>query len=206
LTLPYLIFDEDTGVKISKFFDIYTYKSSDFKNKNMRKEALRKLLDLHNSDLVFENNFSPFNVFSEIADISNSIEKEAREVGFKIIKKIKEIGINSEPCHQDLYSGNFVVYHDQTYLIDWEYSSMGDKYFDYADLFWQNEFDLDKSMRQQALNEINIQKKDEIEKFEYFEILSMITWGLWALKRDPKDNDGKNTLLKAINLGTNKKP
>ena len=60
-------------------------------------------------------------------------------------------------------------------------------------------------MRQQALNEINIQKKDEIEKFEYFEILSMITWGLWALKRSPEDNDGKNALLKAINLGTNKK-
>ena len=82
---------------------------------------------------------------------------------------------------------------------------MGDKYFDYADLFWQNEFDLDKNMRQQALNEINIQKKDEIEKFEYFEILSMITWGLWALKRSPEDNDGKNALLKAINLGSNKK-
>jgi hypothetical protein len=61
-------------------------------------------------------------------------------------------------------------------------------------------------MRQQALNEINIQKKDEIEKFEYFEILSMITWGLWSLKRAPKDNDGKNTLLKAINLGASKKP
>ena len=88
---------------------------------------------------------------------------------------------------------------------DWEYSSMGDKYFDYADLFWQNEFDLDKNMRQQALNEINIQKKDEIEKFEYFEILSMITWGLWALKRSPEDNDGKNALLKAINLVTYKK-
>ena len=144
-------------------------------------------------------------MFSEIADISNSIERDAKEVGFEIIKKIKEIGINNEPCHQDLYSGNFVVYDDQTYLIDWEYSSMGDKYFDYADLFWQNEFDLDKNMRQQALSEINIQKKDEIEKFEYFEILSMITWGLWALKRSPEDNDGKNALLKAINLGTDKK-
>jgi hypothetical protein len=33
----------------------------------------------------------------------------------------------------------------------------------------------------------------------------MITWGLWALKRSPEDNDGKNALLKAINLGTNKK-
>ena len=205
LTLPYLIFDEDTGIKISKYFDLYTYKSSDFNNENMRKKAFKKLFDLHNSDLVFENNFSPLNVFSEIADISNLIEKEAREVGFEIIKKIKEIGINNEPCHQDLYSGNFVIYDDQTYLIDWEYSSMGDKYFDYADLFWQNEFDLDKNMRQQALNEINIQKKDEIEKFKYFEILSMITWGLWALKRSPEDNDGKNALLRAIKLGTDKK-
>ena len=52
LTLPYIIFDENTGVKISKYFDIYTYKSSDFKNENMRKEAFKKLFDLHNSDSV----------------------------------------------------------------------------------------------------------------------------------------------------------
>ncbi len=44
LTLPYLIFDEYTGVKISKFFDIYTYKSSDFKNENLRKEAFKNCL------------------------------------------------------------------------------------------------------------------------------------------------------------------
>ena len=205
LTLPYLIFDEDTGVKISKFYDIYTYKSSDFKNENMRKEAFKKLFDLHNSGLVFEKNFSPFNVFNEIADISNSLEKEAREVGFEIVNKIKEIGINNSPCHQDLYSGNFVIYKNQTYLIDWEYSSMGDKFFDYADLFWQNDFDLDKSIRQDALKEIGIHKNDEIEKFEYFEILSMITWGLWALKRSPDDNDGKSSLLKAIKLSVDKK-
>ncbi len=205
LTLPYLIFDEDTGIKISKFYDIYTYKSSDFKNENMRKEAFKKLFDLHNSGLVFEKNFSPFNVFNEIADISNSLEKEAREVGFEIVNKIKEIGINNSPCHQDLYSGNFVIYKNQTYLIDWEYSSMGDKFFDYADLFWQNEFDLDKSIRQDALKEIGIHKNDEIEKFEYFEILSMITWGLWALKRSPDDNDGKSSLLKAIKLSVDKK-
>ena len=59
---------------------------------------------------------------------------------------------------------------------------MGDKYFDYADLFWQNEFDLDKNMRQDALNEINIQKKDEIEKFEYFEILINDYLGIMGIK------------------------
>ena len=83
---------------------------------------------------------------------------------------------------------------------------MGDKYFDYADLFWQNEFDSDMSVYQQARNEIGIQKKDEIEKFEYFEMLSMITWGLWALRRS-SDGKGtaKNALLKAIKLGSAKK-
>ena len=33
----------------------------------------------------------------------------------------------------------------------------------------------------------------------------MITWGLWALKRSPEDNDGKNALQKAIKLGIDKK-
>ena len=82
---------------------------------------------------------------------------------------------------------------------------MGDKYFDYADLFWQNEFDLDKNLRKEALNEIGISNKDEIEKFEIFEILSMITWGLWALKRSPNDNDGQVALNKAIKLCKDKK-
>ena len=145
------------------------------------------------------------NVFKEIADISVSIEQEAKEVGIKIVNKLNEIGINNHPCHQDLYSGNFVLYNDATYLIDWEYSSMGDNYFDFADLFWQNEFDFDKNLRNEALNEIGIFKEDEIYKFEIFEILSMITWGLWALKRSPKDNDGHRALNKAIKLSIDKK-
>ena len=205
LTLPCLIFDEDTGIKISEFFDIYTYKAADFKNKNMRNSAFNVLNKLHKSDLIFKNNFSPMNVFKEIADISVPIEQEAKEVGIKIVNKLNEIGINNHPCHQDLYSGNFVLYNDATYLIDWEYSSMGDNYFDFADLFWQNEFDFDKNLRNEALNEIGISKEDEIYKFEIFEILSMITWGLWALKRSPKDNDGHRALNKAIKLSIDKK-
>ena len=82
---------------------------------------------------------------------------------------------------------------------------MGDIYFDYADLFWQNEFDLDKNLRKEALKEIGISNKDEIEKFEIFEILSMITWGLWALKRSPNDSSGHKALNRAIKLSIDKK-
>ena len=45
----------------------------------------------------------------------------------------------------------------------------------------------------------------EIEKFEYFEILSMITWGLWALRKSPNENNGEMALKQAINLTQNKK-
>ncbi len=205
LTLPYLIFDENTGIKISEYFDLYTYKSSDFENENLRNKAFRKLFDLHSSDLLFADNFSPLDIFSKIADVSNEFEKEVKEIGDKIVDKITEIGIEYKPCHQDLYFGNFVIHQDETYLIDWEYSAMGDVYFDYADLFWQNEFDLNKSLRNKALEEIGVLDNEKIEKFEYFEILSMITWGLWALKRSSNDENGMEALNKALDLFYDKK-
>ena len=205
LTLPFILFDEITGIKISEYFDIYTYKQQDFNNKEMRLNAFYVLNELHNADLVFEENFSPLKVFQDIADASNPVENEAMEVASKAIKKIEEIGIKNVPCHQDLYYANFVIYKNKTLLIDWEYSSMGDSYFDYADLFWQNEFDLNNEFKKNSLIEIGIDSDENIEKFDYFEMLSMITWGLWALKRSPDDNDGLKAISNAIKLSKIKK-
>ena len=204
LTLPFILFDEITGIKISEYFDIYTYKQQDFNNKEMRLNAFYVLNELHNADLVFEENFSPLKVFQDIADASNPVENEAMEVASKAIKKIEEIGIKNVPCHQDLYYA-FVTYKNKTLLIDWEYSSMGDSYFDYADLFWQNEFDLNNEFKKNSLIEIGIDSDENIEKFDYFEMLSMITWGLWALKRSPNDNDGLKAINNAIKLSKIKK-
>ena len=143
-------------------------------------------------------------MFRNIVDESSNLEKEAKEVGDNIIKKLKEIGTESRPCHQDLYHGNFIIYKNETLLIDWEYSSMGDTYFDYADLFWQNNFDRNLNFRKKTLEEIGITSIENIEKFEYFEMLSMITWGLWAMRRSPNDSGGKTALNKAIKLLENK--
>ena len=32
LTLPFIVFDHESGIKISEYFDIYTYSKSDFQN------------------------------------------------------------------------------------------------------------------------------------------------------------------------------
>ncbi len=197
LTLPYLVFDEVSGVKISEYFEIYTYKESDFLNEQLRNAAFLSLKKLHNSDLNFMENFSPLKVFRNLADSQNSLEIEAVEVGNNIVAKLEEIGLQRKPCHQDLYSGNFVIYKDKTFLIDWEYSSLGDPYFDYADLFWQNEID-DENLQGRYLKELGFSKTEEITKFKLFQTLSMITWGLWAKRKSPFDNKGDEALLKAI--------
>ena len=201
LTLPFLIFDDENGIKISEFFDIYTYTQKDFLNSDLRVNAINKLKELHEADIAFEENFNPLKVFKNLVDTTNHIESEALELGNKLIEKISAYGIFEKPCHNDLYHANFVIFQDKTYLIDWEYSSMGDPFFDFADLFWQNEFDLDPNLRRQSLEEIGVLDSDSLEKFELFEIISMITWGLWANK---KNKNGEETLLKAINLGKEK--
>ena len=206
LTLPFIIFDQESGIKISEYFEIYTYKDTDFKDSVLRNNAFQELEKLHNSGIVFQNNFKPTEVFINIADNSNPLEKDAKEAGLMVVEKLNDIGLDEKPCHQDLYSGNFVVFKDKTFLIDWEYSSMGDSYFDYADLFWQNNFEIDKDLKNKSLDEIGISTLEELEKFEYFEILSMITWGLWAMRRSPNDNDGKMSLNKALEKIKHKKP
>ena len=206
LTLPFIIFDQESGIKISEYFEIYTYKDTDFKDSVLRNNAFQELEKLHNSGIVFQNNFKPTEVFINIADNSNPLEKDAKEAGLMVVEKLNDIGLDEKPCHQDLYSGNFVVFKDKTFLIDWEYSSMGDSYFDYADLFWQNNFETDKDLKNKSLDELGISTTDEVEKFEYFEILSMITWGLWAMRRSPNNNDGKMSLNRALKKVSNKKP
>ena len=203
------ILDLDHEISVIIINDASTHdrqeEQKDFNNKEMRMNAFYILNELHNSDLVLEENFSPLKVFHNIADASRPVEKDAIEVASNVIKKINEIGIKNVPCHQDLYHANFVIYENKTILIDWEYSSMGDSYFDYADLFWQNEFDDNDEFKKSSLIEIGIESDEDIEKFEYFEMLSMITWGLWALRRSPNDNDGLMAINNAIKLSKIKK-
>ena len=200
LTLPHIIFDVESGIKISEYFDIYTYKEKDFENDDLRKNAFEILNKLHSSEIKFLDNFSPYRVFESLADVSNGIEENALNVGKEIIEKLNNIGLEQKPCHQDLYSGNFVIYEDKTYLIDWEYSSQGDPYFDLADLFWQNEFEKKNGLKNLALSELGMIDSDQREKFILFEILSMITWGFWAKRKSPESNRGEEALINALNL------
>ena len=199
ITLPIILFEKDTGIKISEFYeDLYTFTSSDLKNKEFRDDALDLLNRLHNSDLKFQENFSPLNVFKTLAKNNEKIENESKAIGEEIIKRLVKIGLESKPCHQDLYHANFVYLKEKAYLIDWEYSSEGDPIFDYADLIWQNELEEDQDSINDIYKIIDIKDEKIKVKFELFRVLSMITWGFWAKRKSPQDNKGEEVLLLAI--------
>ena len=199
ITLPIILFEKDTGIKISEFYeDLYTFTSSDLKNKEFRDDALDLLNRLHNSDLKFQENFSPLNVFKTLAKNNEKIENESKAIGEEIIKRLIEIGLESKPCHQDLYHANFVYLKEKAYLIDWEYSSQGDPIFDYADLIWQNELEEDQDSINDIYKIIDIKHEKIKVKFELFRVLSMITWGFWAKRKSPQDNKGEEVLILAI--------
>ncbi len=199
ITLPIILFEKDTGIKISEFYeDLYTFTSSDLKNKEFRDDALDLLKRLHNSDLKFQENFSPLNVFKTLAKNNEKIENESKAIGEEIIKRLIEIGLESKPCHQDLYHANFVYLKEKAYLIDWEYSSQGDPIFDYADLIWQNELEEDQDSINDIYKIIDIKDEKIKVKFELFQVLSMITWGFWAKRKSPQENKGEEVLLLAI--------
>jgi len=199
ITLPIILFEKDTGIKISEFYeDLYTFSSSDLKNKEFRDDALALLNSLHNSDLKFQENFSPLNVFKTLAKNNEKIENESKAIGEEIIKRLIEIGLESKPCHQDLYPANFVYLKEKAYLIDWEYSSQGDPIFDYADLIWQNELEEDQDSINDIYKIIDMKHERIKVKFELFQVLSMITWGFWAKRKSPQENKGEEVLLLAI--------
>ena len=199
ITLPIILFEKDTGIKISEFYeDLYTFTSSDLKNKEFRDDALDLLNRLHNSDLKFQENFSPLNVFKTLAKNNEKIENESKAIGEEIINRLIEIGLESKPCHQDLYHANFVYLKEKPYLIDWEYSSQGDPIFDYADLIWQNELEEDQDSINDIYKIIDIKDEKIKVKFELFQVLSMITWGFWAKRKSPQENKGEEVLLLAI--------
>jgi len=45
------------------------------------------------------------------------------------------------PCHDDLNIGNLIRDGDRTFIVDWEYAGMGDRFFDLGSLSVGNQFD-----------------------------------------------------------------
>ena len=126
--------------------------------------------------------------------------KEMAEIGSYLLKKIKEIHQVLVPCHKDIYGPNFVLLANKMYLIDWEYSGMESRFFDYGDLCLQQ--NIEEKERKEIFSELKLKEGgDDQILWNLYRYLSSLTWGLWATRKGVLDEETDKDYL---NLGKNK--
>ncbi len=148
-----IYFNEDTGIKISRFVENAETLSPESAKKQssmiMVTDILRKL---HNSKLGMDNNFDIYNKIEKYEQLlikgnANNFNDyyEVKEKVLELDSIMKELDVKLTPCHNDTVAENFIRSGDNTmYLIDWEYGGMNDPMWDLAAHCLENNFSEDE--------------------------------------------------------------
>lgn len=133
-------FSNKSGNMITSWIDGTMPSLDDFNSSNFLNMLSNSLKSLHN--LKCEKQFNPFN------DIRKRIEI-CKDLNLPLPKSINillefltylEYKLNKSPliglCHNDLNASNIILTSNKLYFVDYEYSSMGDIFFDLATISW----------------------------------------------------------------------
>lgn len=180
-------FDENTGIKISKFVhNARQYKTTPT---NEQITYLAKTLKkLHSSNLKVSFGYQMFYRLSiykkslfEDEYIDTKIEKQ-------IIKNVQKIFAKDEMvlCHNDLVQNNLLFKFNGLTLIDWEYSGMNNFYFDLASFISEN--NLNDEQKEFFLSKyfgakLNDLKRKKVNIFINFLDLLFYYWGLYYYRK-----------------------
>lgn len=140
LALNIYYFSNKSGNMITSWIDGSMPSLDDFNSSNFLNMLSNSLKSLHN--LKCEKQFNPFN------DIRKRIEI-CKDLNLPLPKSINillefltylEYKLNKSPliglCHNDLNASNIILTSNKLYFVDYEYSSMGDIFFDLATISW----------------------------------------------------------------------
>ena len=148
-----IYFNEQTGIKISKFIeDAQTLSPEGAKKPYVMKKICQLLNQLHQCGREMENEFNVYEKIESYEQLLNELKGEYYE-DYQLVKQqvlqlkelMDDLQINLVPCHNDTLAENFIKdKHDQYYLIDWEYAGMNDPMWDVAAHCLENGFNSDE--------------------------------------------------------------
>ena len=151
-------------------------------------EVARDLRALHSSDLELPKAFEPFRLVEGYAEIAQSRGAELPErygEALATARKVEEAvrgkpGHEPVPAHNDLLAANFLRDGDRIRLIDWEYSGMGDAWFDLGNFAANNELTDDQEA--DFLEEYFGDPPDAVAlaTLKLFRFVSDFREGMWA--------------------------
>ena len=191
-------FNEDTGIKISRFIENAETLSPESAKKQssmiMVTDILRKL---HNSRLEMDNNFDIYNKIEKYEQLlikgnANNFNDyyEVKEKVLELDSIMKELDVKLTPCHNDTVAENFIRSGDNTmYLIDWEYGGMNDPMWDLAAHCLENNFSEDE---EELFLKLYFEGEVE-EKYKKRVLINKVyqdfLWSTWTNIKEAKGDD-----------------
>ena len=183
-----LYFDTNSGIKISKF----VHNTREYVNTPTNEQityVAKTLKKLHNSEVKVNFGYQMFfklKVYKENLSSSVYIDEKIER---KIINQVKSILSKDKMvmCHNDLVKNNLLFKNNGgLVLIDWEYSSMNNPYFDLASFISEN--NLNETQEEFFLSKyfgskLNLTKRKRTKIFINFLDLLFYYWALYLFKK-----------------------
>lgn len=191
-------FNEDTGIKISRFIEnAETLSPESAKKQSSMIMVTNVLKRLHNSKLEMDNNFD---IYDKIEKYEQLLIKDnvhifddyykVKEKIFQLENIMKDLEVELAPCHNDTVAENFIKSGDNNmYLIDWEYGGMNDPMWDLAAHSLENGFTEDE---EELFLKLYFEGKIE-EKYRKRILINKVyqdfLWSIWTKIKEAKGDD-----------------
>lgn len=195
-----LYFNEMDGSMLTQYIsNANPLASDDFRNLTVLRHAIRILRRLHQSKKRFKGRFEIFEKLNAYRSLVHKAKAElpkdyrTTEGEIQRIHKVLKVRPKSfVPCHCDPVPENFIASGDNLFLIDWEYSGMGESLWDLSDLSAEASFN---TTQDELLLNIYFDghfKSALFSRMLIFKSLSHLLWSFWGLFQSANYNDNEN--------------
>lgn len=191
-----IYFNELTGDMIYKWIDGHMPTEVDINSKNFLINLCINLKKFHL--LSCGTYFNPFNEIRKRIKLCNSLKLslppyinyliEKLDILEEELEKNKLIGL----CHNDLNISNILISKTSLYIIDYEFSGMGDIFFDLATIAWLQSYNGRINLLKAYFGTFNIKDYDKLLKYLYVVKLLNALWSLIKSSNSSNDYDYSN--------------
>ncbi len=143
------------------------------------KKVANLMNKLHSLEIKVKHHFNPLEMIDKYMKYTKNIEIKLDDYK-SLFDKLKKHEFEPTLCHNDWVSGNICFKDDNTYLIDYEYSGLNDRYFDIMSFITEN--DLSDDQIKEFLSYIFPKgiSEEEQDILMMYRDINNILWYLWA--------------------------
>ena len=192
---PLIKYHNDNGILVSKYKSSTKISLDIYNSKFFIKNLVVSLKKLHkNKCNVF---FNPFNeIRNNIYYLKNINYKFYHDIEgllykLKSIEEFHSSNIDLGLCHNDLNISNILFSNNNIYFVDFEFSGMGDIFFDLATISWFLNEDLKVELLNSYFGNYTSYLKEKLENYIFIVKFWNATWSLIKSTNTNSDYDYK---------------